>query len=115
MENSSMSPNTAFVAQSLLTSSEEPSTEFSSSIFIFHLLIVFDIVEDNKSRTLTSPFAAANLLFRASCNDTELMAIFTLNDNVSFGLDQKLLDFEVSSKVFIFSKFSFDVAQVFNR
>lgn len=58
-----MNSNSTPVSESLLRSTKEPVRKFPSAILRFHLLIIFEIVADNKARAFSSPLTTADLLF----------------------------------------------------
>ena len=84
MENRTMYADSSSPAKALFTSSKKPSGELLATILRLDLLIVFKIIADNKSRSLSPPLTTTYLLLRTAGEDSELMAISALHDNIGF-------------------------------
>src|SRR5208283_3938761 len=107
-----MDPNKAAISKSLLTRSKEPFPIFLTSIFILHLFIIFQIVADNETRPASIPLAASYLLFSSASNDSKLMTIGTLHDDVGLLVSEEALYLEVADEVFVLSQFVGYVAEM---
>jgi hypothetical protein len=93
----------------------EPPSEFDSAVNVFDLLVIFQIVTDDKAGSFALPFTTAHLLSTPSGNDATLVTVSKVDDNVGFCLRLQTSDIEVLDDVFIFRYLPRDVAQVLNR
>jgi hypothetical protein len=53
-------------------------------------------------------------LLRPAGDETKLIPVFALHDNVSFLVRNELADFEVTDDILVLAKLGGDVAKVFN-
>lgn len=109
-----MTTDSAVVSQRLLAGTEEPFSELPPAVFVFNLFIIFNIIEYDQARTLTSPFAATDLLLCAAGDDTELVTVGAFDDDVSFSGGDETFDVKIPLDILVFFQFPCNVAKVFN-
>ena len=109
-----MNSNLAAPAQSGHSSPVKPFTKLLTSLFVFNLFIVFEVIAHNETWPHASPLPPSKFLTTSPSKYPELMTISEFNDDFSFAACNESFDSEVGDEFFILGKFSGDVAQVLN-
>lgn len=109
-----MNPYSSSVSKCLFARPEKPSSKFFTAILRLDLFILFDIVTDNKTRSVSLPFLSSDTLLSASSNNTELIPIRALNDDIHLLVGDKALDLKVTTQIVILLEFTSDVSKVFD-
>src|ERR1700743_1332113 len=110
-----MYPNLTSAPQCWQNRTVKPTAKLVAAFFVFYLFIIFEVVAHDKSWAHASPFPTSHLLSATTCQDTELVPILELDNNLCLGVSGETFNFEVTDQLLIFRQLSGDVAQVFNR
>src|SRR5271170_5179367 len=109
-----MNPDQPTISESLFARAEKPASKFFSPVSVLNLFIILKIVSNNESRPTAIPLSSTNLLFSSSSNDSELMSVSALNNNICFLISKEVFDFEVTDKILVVTEFVGDVVEVFD-
>jgi len=107
-----MDTYSASVTQSLFTSTKEPLAELRATVLILNLLIILQVICHDKSRALSMPLTATNLLFTTTRQDSELGSICPLHDDVGGGSFDEVLDAVVAPEELVLVQLRRHIPQV---
>lgn len=92
--------------------SVEPAGELAPAVFVLDLLVFFQVIAQDETGPLPVPLDAPHLLAGALRDKAALVPILEADDDVGFGVRDKLVDLEVPDDFLVIPKFHRDVAQV---
>jgi hypothetical protein len=78
------------------------------------LLVIFKIIAHNKARSLSSPLTTTDFLLRPAGEDSELVAIRAVNDDIGFLVLDEPFDLEMGDEGLIFPEFICNISQMLN-
>jgi len=115
MQDRPMDSKLPTTAQRWLHCPKVPPAELIPALFVLDLLIILQVIANDKPRAFPPPLPAAHLLSATASEQPELMPVCHLNHNFSLAINHEPFDVELCDQFLILDQLPGDITQVLDR